>query len=184
MVAGSNRYQRPLRPISSPNGHRHFTRARKHPAATVSRAITVVARSSPTPSTLSLSPTALLRRQQGERPFFPPLPLSPPPAAPPAAAAVSSPALPLPGHAPWLAGALSPRAPATRSTKCGAWPRAHHRPCRSTGREHVAIHATSTSPSMPRARHRPCRYSTSPSMHAHVARLDVAVHNGLPVEVR
>jgi hypothetical protein len=129
---------------------------------------------SPTPSTPSPSPAALLRWQRGEhRPFSPPLPLSPPPAAPPAAAGAASPASP-PGS---LAGALSPRAPATRSTKCGAHTSAstspsmllhgalaRRRPCR----EHVAVHAA----------------STSPSMHAHVARLDVVVHNDLPVEVR
>jgi hypothetical protein len=80
----------------------------------------VVVAHSATPSTLSSLPAALLRRQRGERPFSPPLPLSPPPVAPPTDAAAASPASPLPGHAPWLAGALSPRAPATRSMKCGS----------------------------------------------------------------
>jgi hypothetical protein len=98
---------------TSPSPRRHRRRA----VAAAVPPYVLVARSA-TPSTRSTSPAALLRQQRGERPFYLPLPLSPPPTAPPAAAAGASPASPQPGHPPWLAGALSPRAPATRSMKC------------------------------------------------------------------
>jgi hypothetical protein len=192
-VAGSNRYQRPLRPISSPNGHQHFTRARKPPQPQCrvpspaapghtspspspsprrrpQLSYVVIARSSPTSSTLSPSPAALLRRQGGERP--------------------SSPLVPSSGSAPRRCGRRLACLAAART--CSV---ARRRPLTARACHPFNELATSTSPSMPlhraRARCRPCREhiavhaaSTSPSMHAHVAHLDVVVHNGLPVEVR